>query len=369
VLVTVPWASRLGGSEEMLQTALGGAKAAGHEIDLVFLEGGPWAQELAADGFHVEVIPAGRLRQPHRVLATIARLARTIRRRRPDLILNWLPKMHLYAAPAAVLAGMGDRLIWWQHGLPSTELVDRLATKLPTLAVGCSSHASARAQGALRPSRATFVVAPGTRAPERRDGPPPLKLPAGVPVIGLVGRLQPWKGQDRLLRAHALLRERGHELHTVLVGGDAHGLSPQYAGSLPALISSLGLDEAVTMTGQVPDAGPYIDQLDILVNASEAEPFGIVLLEGMARGIPVVAVDSAGPGEIVRDGHTGVLAASGAPQALAAAIEPLLTSASLRREIGRAGAERFMRDFTDEAMRDRFFGQLESIARRKGVKA
>jgi glycosyltransferase involved in cell wall biosynthesis len=62
-----------------------------------------------------------------------------------------------------------------------------------------------------------------------------------------------------------------------------------------------------------------------------------------------------------------VLAASGAPQALAAAIEPLLSSAQLRREIGRAGAERFMRDFTDKAMRDRLFKQLESIARRKGL--
>jgi glycosyltransferase involved in cell wall biosynthesis len=351
----------------MLQTALEGSRAAGHEVDLVFLQAGPWAEELVADGFHVEVIPAGRLRQPHRVLATIVRIARMIRRRRPDLILNWLPKMHLYAAPAAVLAGMGDRLIWWQHGLPTNEWVDRLATKLPALAVGCSSQASASAQSGLRPARPTFVVAPGTRLPERRDEPPPMKLPSGIPIVGLVGRLQPWKGQDRLLQAHALLRERGHEIHTVLVGGDAHGLSPAYASSLPGLISSLGLDDAVTMTGQVIDAGPYIDQLDILVNASEAEPFGIVLLEGMARGVPVVAVNSAGPREIVEHGHTGVLAASGAPQALAAAIEPLLSSAQLRREIGRAGAERFMRDFTDKAMRDRLFKQLEGIARRKGL--
>ena len=67
------------------------------------------------------------------------------------------------------------------------------------------------------------------------------------------------------------------------------------------------------MTGQVPDAGPYIEQMDILVNASDPEPFGIVLLEGMARGVAVVAVDSGGPGEFIEHERTGVLARSGEP--------------------------------------------------------
>src|SRR6202035_743265 len=98
---------------------------------------------------------------------------------------------------------------------------------------------------------------------------------------------------------------------TLIVGGDAYGLSPDYAESLPRLISRLGLDGAVTMTGQVSDAGPYIEQMDILVNASDPEPFGIVLLEGMARGVPVVAVDSGGHAELIQHGHTGMLARSG----------------------------------------------------------
>ena len=115
------------------------------------------------------------------------------------------------------------------------------------------------------------------------------------------------------------------------------------------------------MTGQVPDAGPYIEQLDILVSASDHETFGIVLIEGMARGIPVVAVNSGGPREIVDDGRTGVLARSGEPQALADALEPLLASADLRRAMGQAGQKRFMQDFTDTAMRSRFYEQLERL--------
>jgi glycosyltransferase involved in cell wall biosynthesis len=351
----------------MLQTALDGASAAGHELELVFLEPGPWADELMRAGFHVEVIAAGRLRQAHRVLRTVVRLAEVLRSRQPDLILNWMPKMHLYGAPAAALAGMSDRLLWWQHGLPRWEWVDRCATTLPVIAIGCSSQASARAQGRLWPSRPTFVVAPGTRVPDAHPNGSPLKLPPDVPVVGLVGRLQPSKGQDRLLQAQALLRRRGHDIHTVIVGGDAHGLSTEYASSLPALISRLGLGDAVTMTGQVPDAGPYIEQMDVLVNASDGEAFGIVLLEGMARGVPIVAVDAGAPGEFVDDGRTGVLARSVEPRALADALEPLVSSRDLRTRIGRAGRERFMQEFTDVAMCKRFYDQLESIAGRRGV--
>jgi glycosyltransferase involved in cell wall biosynthesis len=117
------------------------------------------------------------------------------------------------------------------------------------------------------------------------------------------------------------------------------------------------------MTGQVPDAGPYMAQLDILVNASDPEPFGIVLLEGMARGVAVVAVDAGGPGAFIDDRVTGMLARSGGPEDLADALEPLLDSPALRRSIGVAGRERFLQEYTDVALRRRFFETFETIAR------
>jgi glycosyltransferase involved in cell wall biosynthesis len=412
----MPWARRLGGAEAMLQTVLDGGHESGHELELVFFEPGPWPAELVAAGFRVKVIAAGRMRRADRWIATVARLARIFRHRRPDLILNWSAKTQLYGSPAAVLAGMTGRVLWWQHGIPERNWLDRCATALPAVAIGCSSGTSARAQARLSPSRPTFVVAPGTRSPDTRSSGPrspgmlspdtsspgarslgtrssgtrssgprspgtrspdthphgtrspdadsqrvPLELPPGVPVVGLVGRLEPWKGQDRLLSAQALLRERGHRVHVVMVGGDAYDISPTYARSLPGLVDRLELADAVTMTGQVPDAGPYIERMDILVNASDCEPFGIVLLEGMARGVAVVAVDSGGPAEYVEDGRTGMLARSGEPSALADALEPLLASPALRHAVGRAGQARFSEDFTDVAMRARFFHHLEAL--------
>ena len=137
--------------------------------------------------------------------------------------------------------------------------------------------------------------------PVSTEQPSAIDLPAGVPVVGIVGRLERWKGQDRLLRAQALMRERGTDFHCLIVGGDAWEIAPEYAASLPRLVGELGLESHVTMTGQVPDAGPYIERMDVLVNASDPEPFGIVLLEGMARGVAVLAVDSGGPSEFIGD--------------------------------------------------------------------
>jgi glycosyltransferase involved in cell wall biosynthesis len=353
----------------MLQAVLDGAREEGHELDVVFFKPGPWPTDLAAAGFRVDVIEAGRLREAHRWVVTVARLAKIMRARRPDLVLNWAAKTHLYGSPAALLAGIGNRVVWWQQAIPGRTWLDASATMLPAAAIGCYSTAAAEAQARLFPARPTFIVGAGAPVPEASAGQAPLQLPSDVPIVGLVGRLQPWKGQDRLLRAQALLRERGHRMHTVIVGGDAYGLSAEYAASLAPLIEELRLTDDVTMTGQVPDAGPYIEQMDILVNASDPEPFGIVLLEGMARGVAVVAVDSGGPGEFIDDGRTGLLARSGQPSALADALEPLLRSPSQRQEIGQAGRESFMSEFTDAAMRKRFFRNLEQVLQVVGEKS
>ncbi len=118
----------------------------------------------------------------------------------------------------------------------------------------------------------------------------------------------------------------------------------------------------MTLVGEVTDAMPFIQQFDVLVNASDPEPFGIVLLEAMAAAVPVVAVNRGGPPDIVEHERTGMLARSGDPADLADAIEPLLASPELRRGLGEAGRERFMRDYTDEAVRERFFTALQEIA-------
>jgi glycosyltransferase involved in cell wall biosynthesis len=358
ILITVPWGERVGGAETLLQTLIDGGGEDGHELELVFFEQGAWVNALREEGLRVEVIPAGRLREAGRYVATVRSLARLLRERRPDAVVNWMAKTQLYGAPAATLAGMAGRVVWIQHMIPRRGGIDSLATLLPAVAVGCNSQSAAAAQRRLRPRRPTFVIGGGSPAPPADEPAAPLALPAGVPVLGIVGRLQPWKGQDRLLRALAILRSRGRAAHLLIVGGDSHGFSPEYARSLQPLALHLGVAEAVTLTGEVPDAGPYIRRMDVLVNASDPEPLGLVIMEGMARGVPVVAVDAGGGRELLEPGRSGALAGSGEPQALADAIEPLLASEELRRRLGAGGKERFAAEFTAAALRRRFFERL-----------
>src|SRR5436189_6304604 len=103
------------------------------------------------------------------------------------------------------------------------------------------------------------------------------------------------------------------------------------------------------MAGEVVDAGPYLERMEILVNASDCEPFGIVILEGMAKGVPVVAVNSGGPADFIEDGRTGMLARSCEPDALADAVEALLVAPDLREQVGRSGRERVMQEVSTQA--------------------
>jgi glycosyltransferase involved in cell wall biosynthesis len=363
LLITSPWPERLGGAEMMLWTFLHHLDPARVQPTVVFYEPGPFHDEVAALG-HVRtaVVPIGRLREPRAAGRAIRRLSRLLADEQPDLILNWVAKAQLYGAVAAIVAGLGDRTVWWQHGIPAGHWMDRLATALPARAVGCSSTTAARAQRGTWPGRPTFVVHPGVEVPRAE---PLSRQTLGIPperqVIGIVGRLQPWKGQHRLLEAVATLTARGHDVHGLVVGGDAHGLSPEYAAGLERLVGTLGIADRVTMTGHVTNVAAHVAAMDILVSASENEPFGIVILEGMAQGVPVVAVADAGPIDILEDGRTGVLVPTPAPPDLAAGIERLLGDPAAARAIGERGRARWQEHFTAEAMAAKLQDTLEAI--------
>jgi glycosyltransferase involved in cell wall biosynthesis len=308
ILIVAPWGSRDGGAEEGLWTILRNLDRTVLEPEVGFLAPGPFADEVAALGIRTFVIHSGRLRNPIAYVTTVMRLAELIRRRKPDVVLSWSAKVHVYQGVAATIVGRRRRAVWWQQGLPSGHWLDRLASLIPAKAIGCWSHASELAQSDQRPSRPTFVVHPGIELPrpepiERAD----LGIVDDAWVVGIVGRLQPWKGQHRVIRAVAELRSVGVPAAALIVGGVAYGLSSDYERQLRRLARDLEVEEHVFFTGQVRDATPYYGLMDVFVNASDAEPFGIVLVEAMAAGLPVVAYARAGPIEIIDDGMTGLL--------------------------------------------------------------
>jgi len=363
VTFVTPLAERLGGTENMLWHILRHASSAELAPRVVCFQEGPLIDEVDALGIPTSVIQSGRLREARRGAAAVRRLTRLLRRDRPDIVLNWLPKAHLYAGPASVAAGIGRRVVWWQHSLAGG-WIDQAATVLPAAAVGCSSHAIADSQQRMRPQRRTFVVHPGVEPDDFRSASitaSDLGIPGDRLIAAIVGRLQAWKGQHRVLEAVSLLRSRGVDVHLLVVGGAAHGLSPGYAERVGRLVSELGLEDRTTLTGQVPSALPYIALSDVLVNASEAEPFGLVLIEAMMSCTAVIAVDAGGPAEIIEHERSGLLLADGRPETIAAGLERLLFDEDLRRRLGAAGQHRALEHFSAVAMTQRLGGALKAI--------
>ncbi len=160
-----------------------------------------------------------------------------------------------------------------------------------------------------------------------------------------VGRLVPRKGVDLAIRALPLLRNAGFNDVELLIVGGGHAAArgdDAEARRLSAVATELGVRDQVTFRGQVPrGAMPGIFRsADAVVCTPWYEPFGIVPLEAMACGIPVVAAAVGGLQDTVVHQGTGLHVPPKDPAALAAALASLLGDARLRRELGRAGQER-----------------------------
>ncbi|MEK0157368.1 glycosyltransferase [Arthrobacter oryzae] len=161
-----------------------------------------------------------------------------------------------------------------------------------------------------------------------------------------VGRLVPRKGVDLVIRALPLLREAGFaDVELLIVGGGGGaavlGADPE-ARRLHELARELGVQEQVTLRGQVPreDMPGILRSADAVVCTPWYEPFGIVPLEAMACGVPVVAAAVGGLTDTVVDRATGLHVPSRDPAAIARAVGELLASRELRQELGRAGQQR-----------------------------
>jgi glycosyltransferase involved in cell wall biosynthesis len=184
----------------------------------------------------------------------------------------------------------------------------------------------------------------GTRAPA--DVRAEIGVAPDARLIGIVGNIKPWKGQEVVIRAMGLLREEFPDLACVLIG-DTSPNEAAYREQMAALTRELGIASRVHITGFRDDVPNYINVLDIQVHASiDPEPFGRVLLEAMALSKPLVASNGGAVPEIVVHEHTGLLFEPGNPAALAAALRRLLADRPRAAAMGAAGHARLLADFS-----------------------
>lgn len=265
------------------------------------------------------------------LLPYLWRLRRRIAGEKPDVVCSNSLKSDLVALP--VCWSLRVPLVWFVHDriahdyLPrSTVRLFRALARLVSGGVIANSKATAATLPRARPMTIAYPgYSPDQVAHDRglatlgRERPEP-------PLVGLLGRVSPTKGQLEFVRAAAIVRSTRPDVGFVIAGAPLFG-EEAYAEKVRAEITGLGLGDAVQMVGQVADPRTLLDVLAIAVHASPVpEPFGQVVIEAMIRGVPVIATSGGGIVEIMVDGALplGWLVPAGDSAALAAAIVEVL---------------------------------------------
>jgi glycosyltransferase involved in cell wall biosynthesis len=341
------------------------------DVHVVLAQDGPLVDVLESAGASVEVLPMGErardLRKDrariggaplHAALATMTytlKLARRLRRLQPDLVHTNTLKAALYGGVAA--RAVGVPCLWHVRDRISEDYLPRSAVTLIRLA------ARFLPTEIVANSRTTLATLRLRDAPLSRfvyDGVATTKVPSQVGLteadsgknhttrnrfrVAMVGRLSPWKGQDVFLKAFAEAFAGGVE-EAVLVGSAMFGES-EYEQHLIELVAQLGIGDRVEFRGFVHDVPQQLTGVDVLVHASVIpEPFGQVVVEGMAAGLAVVAANKGGPAETITNEFDGLLVPAGDVNALAEALQRLAGDGELRQRLGnnaRVTAKKYM---------------------------
>lgn len=384
--------AKMGGGEMALLNLVTALDKRRYRPVVVLAADGPLAGRLCAAGIETHVVPLAasvletrkdsiglksllRIGQAGACVGYAFRLARMARRLGAELIHTNSLKADLYGGLAGRIARIP--VIWHVrdridgHYLPPgvAAAFRGLSRVIPT-AVVTNSESTLRT---LHPSRGQFTAtvysgiaaSPGhalSAAPAGGDlrgqvihdgyapkmfAPEAPLLPVGGPaVVALVGRIAGWKGQHVFLQAAALVRDRFPQARFQIIGAPLFG-EHEYERSLHRMVRDLALEDRVEFLGFREDVPALLAGVDLLVHASTlGEPFGQVVVEGMAAGKAVIATDGGALPEIVIPGETGLLVPMGDAPAMAEAIAALLSDPARASAMGAAGRERVRERFT-----------------------
>lgn len=327
----------------------GGVQA--HVLDL--------AASLRAGGDEVTVIAPGERSRGHRIavggsvgvsfndsVAPLAlnpmaarRTAAAIRDLRPDVVHVHEPAVPFVSLAATLSADapvVGTFHAWSERDRAyriarplARRLVSRLAARIAVSEAAARYHA-----GALGLPEGSFRIIPNAVDVERFRSARPIPGDA-PPTLLFVGRLEKRKGLEQLIRAYVMLKTERPDVRLLVVGEGPE--RDRCQALLPARLRS-----DVNFLGRVDheDLPRFFRSADLYVSpALGGESFGIVLIEAMAAGTPVVASDIPGYRSVLKDGVHGLLVPPGDPKSLAGAIGELLGNESRRVSMGRDGQQ------------------------------
>jgi glycosyltransferase involved in cell wall biosynthesis len=332
---------------------------------VVLFEDGPLREQLRAHAVEVVVVPlatatrgasrdsllGGPVTAVRRALSAatfLVRLRHALRYLNVDVV-------HTMSLKADVLGGLAARtlrrpLVWHVHDrIAGDYLPAWVAAGFRRAARQLPQHVIANSQATLRTlvplaEGSYTVIYPGLPDEAFDVGP---RVAKGAPVVGMIGRISPTKGQEVFIRAAEVVARDHPEALFRIVGTALFG-EDEYEHYVRGLPSGLGIEGAVEFAGFVDDPRAELSSFGVLVHASPIpEPFGQVVVEAMAASVPVVATDAGGVSEVVRDGPEllGTLAPPDDYHALAAAISGVLSEPAAAAERARRALHSARRRF------------------------
>lgn len=174
-------------------------------------------------------------------------------------------------------------------------------------------------------------------------------IPRNAKIIGMIGRVNSWKGQGDFLQAANIIMAKHPDVYTVFVGAAFEG-EEWREKELADQITKSPFNDRIVNKGYRTDSQGIYKLYDVFVLPStNPDPLPTVVLESMATGIPIIGYRHGGVCEMVKEGYNGLLAEVGNPKDLAAKIEDLLMNNKLRKEMGRNSRKRLLEQFSIES--------------------
>jgi N-acetylglucosaminyl-diphospho-decaprenol L-rhamnosyltransferase len=345
--IAVSYSGLLGGAERVLVEAASGLD----EQPLIACPPGPLAEaarerglgvlELRERSFELRRNPAERVAAAGRLAAQAAELRTLFGSARPDTVVAWGMRAALSAFPAAP---PGTRLILQHHDLLPGPLIARALRRRARQAelVVVPSHCVARdLDPRAELGERLRVINPGVDLERFR----PPAAPAEEQRVLVLGAIEPWKRPDLALEAVALAARELPELRLTVAGEPLGAEGQRMFAELHRRAERPDLRERVEFAGRVDDPERLLAAAACLLHCAEREPYGMVVAEALASGVPVVGPDSCGPAELV-DPDCGRLYRPGDADAAARALTAVLDGPA----IGAAARARAERDLGLSAM-------------------
>jgi glycosyltransferase involved in cell wall biosynthesis len=328
-----------------------------HSLICLYRERGKLASELESSGYPIlflrkEIITPhipGFLRLPFILLESIIfvfRLAELIRKNRILIVHSHMTSANLWGK-LAVLVGRHSGIITTIHNIRDhqnsikKDIIFRILLPLSDRVVAVSQKVAETIKQNQSSIRNKLIVIPnGIRVCNYKEvgntnhNGQQENLPGTKPLIAIIGRLVKQKRHDLFLKSIRICMDRIPQINCWIIGD-----GPEKC-RLEQLAQKLNLADKVFFLGERNDVRTLLHLVNVIVNTSDREGLPISLLEAMAEGVPVVAVDAGGNGEIVKTGKTGILVKTGDINGIANGICQILENPDLGKQLGLTGQAR-----------------------------